>query len=145
MSQPLSTRSRTPTTTNRSRPAAVRRSRSPIRCRRRAASSSASSTASATADVELRFSGEVFYWRGPAPYHYVTVPERPSAEISAVAAAVTYGWGVIPVTAHIGETSWETSLFPKDGLYLVPLKVRVRTAEEIELGDVVTITLEIST
>ena len=93
--------------------------------------------------MDLRFSGEVFYWRGPAPYHYVTVPKRASAEIAAVAAAVTYGWGVIPVTASIGDTSWETSLFPKDGLYLVPLKVRVRTAEDIELGDVVDLTLRI--
>ena len=95
--------------------------------------------------MELRFSGEVFYWRGPAPYHYVAVPDRQSAEIAAIAPAVTYGWGVIPVTAQIGDTEWTTSLFPKKGLYLVPVKDAVRKAEQIELGDVVGVTLDIAT
>ncbi|MDX6200063.1 MAG: hypothetical protein QOJ79_3214 [Actinomycetota bacterium] len=95
--------------------------------------------------MELRFRGEVFYWRGPAPWHYVAVPERQSAEISAIAFAVTYGWGVIPVTATLGDTSWETSLFPKDGLYLVPVKTVVRRAEAIDLGDVVDLHLHIAT
>jgi hypothetical protein len=95
--------------------------------------------------MELRFTGEVIYWRGPAPWHYVAVPERQSAEISAIATAVTYGWGCIPVTAGIGGTSWETSLFPKDGGYLVPVKTAVRRAEQIDLGDVVGVTLLIET
>lgn len=56
---------------------------------------------------------------------------------------ITYGWGVIPVTAKIGKTQWTTSLFPKDGLYLVPLKNLVRKAEGIELGDTVDITLSL--
>jgi len=95
--------------------------------------------------VELKVTGEVIYWRGPAPWHYVAVPERASAEISAIAAAVTYGWGVIPVTVHLGDTSWETSLFPKDGIYLVPLKAAVRKAEGVDLGDVVSLALSIAT
>ena len=40
---------------------------------------------------------------------------------------MTYGWGMIPVQARIGATAWTTSLFPKDGSYLVPIKTRVRT------------------
>ena len=95
--------------------------------------------------MDLTFSGEVFYWRGPSPWHFVAMPDRASAEIAAIASAVTYGWGVIPVTARIGETSWETSLFPKDGLYVVPVKTRVRWAEQFDLGDVVTVSLEIAT
>ena len=95
--------------------------------------------------MELRFSGEVIYWRGPAPWHYVAVPKRQADEIAAVSSAVTYGWGCIPVTAQVGETSWETSLFPKDGGYLVPVKTAVRKAEDIDLGDVVSLTLDIAT
>jgi hypothetical protein len=95
--------------------------------------------------VELRFSGEVFYWRGPAPWHYVAASERAAMEIAAIASAVTYGWGCIPVTARIGDTTWETSLFPKDGGYLVPVKTVIRKAEQIELGDVVGVTLQIAT
>ena len=42
---------------------------------------------------------------------------RPRA-LHAVAAAVTYGWGVIPVEVRLGGSAWPTSLFPKDGGYL---------------------------
>jgi hypothetical protein len=91
--------------------------------------------------VNLDFSGELWFWKGPAPWHFVTVPDDESAEISAVSAVVTYGWGVIPVKAQIGNTSWETSLFPKNGHYLVPVKTLVRNAEAIELGDIVTVSL----
>lgn len=85
--------------------------------------------------VELEFSGEVWHWRGPAPFHFVWVDDVGSARITAVASMVTYGWGVIPVRARIGGTTWETSLFPKDGGYALPLKAAVRRAEGVELGD----------
>ena len=69
--------------------------------------------------VELEFSGEIIYWRGPSPFHFVTVPDEQSAAIEAVSAMVTYGWGVIPV------------------------KVAVRRAEQLDLGDRVTIRLSL--
>lgn len=93
--------------------------------------------------MDLEFTGPVFEWRGPAPYYYVAVPEDESADIQEVAHAVTYGWGCIPVTARVGGTTWETSLFPKDGRYLVPLKVAVRRAERIGEGDQVGVALRI--
>jgi hypothetical protein len=57
---------------------------------------------------------------------------------------VSYGWGMIPVTAQIGRTKWETSLFPKDGRYVVPLKAAVRKAETLDLGDTVSVRLTIA-
>jgi hypothetical protein len=48
---------------------------------------------------------------------------------------------MIPVTARIGGTRWTTSLFPKDGGYVVPIKDAVRAAEGLEVDDVVTVTL----
>lgn len=93
--------------------------------------------------MRIEFSGEVWYWRGPAPFFFVTVPEDDSRELKAVSGAVTYGWGMIPVRARIGETTWKTSLFPKDGRYLVPLKDSVRRAEAIGEGDVVALALEL--
>ena len=57
--------------------------------------------------------------------------------IQETAAAVTYGWGMIPVTVTIGEHPWTTSLWPKDGRYVVPLKDKVRKAERLAIGDVV--------
>lgn len=91
----------------------------------------------------IEFSGKIFYWRGPSPFFFVTVPAKPSRDIKAVSSLVTYGWGVIPVTVRIGNTEFTTSLFPKDGRYLVPLKVSVRKAENLEDGDKVTVRLEI--
>ena len=95
--------------------------------------------------VDLQFSGEIIQWRGPAPYHFVTVPEEQSAAIEAVSSMVTYGWGAIPVRARIGRTDFRTSLFPRGELYLVPVKAAVRRAEGIELGDPVTVQLHLET
>ncbi|MBO3749628.1 DUF1905 domain-containing protein [Streptosporangiaceae bacterium NEAU-GS5] len=91
--------------------------------------------------MELEFSGEVWFWRGPSPWHFITVPERECDELEAASKFVTYGWGMIPVTAHIGRTGWKTSLYPKDGRYIVPIKTVVRKAEGVALGDVVTVRL----
>jgi Domain of unknown function (DUF1905) len=85
--------------------------------------------------MQVEFTGEVWFWRGPSPYHFVTVPEDASAQLRAVSAGVTYGWGMVPVTATIGATTWTTSLFPKDGGYVLPVKDLVRRAEAIEAGD----------
>lgn len=93
--------------------------------------------------MELSFDGEVWYWRGPAPYHFVTVPEEEAAAIAGVSSAVSYGWGVIPVSARVGATRFTTSLFPRDGGYAVPLKDVVRRTESIGVGDVVTVTLRL--
>jgi hypothetical protein len=75
----------------------------------------------------------------------VAVPEEPSAAIEAVASIVTYGWGAIPVTARIGRTDFTTSLFPRGERYLVPVKVAVRRAEQLALGDTVTVRLHLAT
>ena len=85
---------------------------------------------------------ELIYWRGPSPFHFVTVPTRESTTLREAAADITYGWGVLPTQATIGDTEFTTSLFPKDGLYLVPVKDKVRRAEGLELGDIVTVQLE---
>jgi hypothetical protein len=93
--------------------------------------------------MSLEFSGEIWQWRGPAPWYFVTVPAKECVEIKAVSKLVTYGWGVIPVRVQIGETTWKTSLFPKDEAYLVPIKASVRKAEHLEEGQTVTVQLEV--
>ena len=93
--------------------------------------------------MKVTFNGRIWHWHGPAPYHFVTVPAETARELKAVSALVTYGWGMIPVTARIGETEWTTSLFPKDGSYVVPNQDRVRQANGLEDGDEVTLRLEV--
>ncbi len=94
-------------------------------------------------DMTLEFGGEAIWWRGPAPFVFVPIPARLSAEIKAISSQVTYGWGCIPVRAVIGETEYTTSLFPKDGVYLVPVKVAVQKAEGVQVGDHVALRIEI--
>ncbi|MEV6298200.1 DUF1905 domain-containing protein [Actinoplanes sp. NPDC051861] len=86
------------------------------------------------------FEGEIFEWRGPAPYYFVAMSEVDSAELKEEARSLIY-WGQVPVRVVIGETEFRTALFPKDGRYLVPLKDAVRAAEDLSEGDVVAVTL----
>ena len=91
----------------------------------------------------IEFNGKIIFWKGPAPWFFVTVPAKHSRELKAISGLVTYGWGVIPVHVRIGKTEFQTSLFPKDDRYLVPIKVSVRKVENLEKGDKVTVWLEV--
>ena len=54
--------------------------------------------------MDLEFSGEMWFWKGPSPFHFVTVPDEECEDLAATAAAVTYGWGMIPVAGtHRGD------------------------------------------
>ncbi len=96
-----------------------------------------------TGRVELVFTSRTIEWRGPSPYYFLPVPEDDAADIREVAAMATYGWGVIPVEARINDTGFTTSLFPKDGGYLLPLKDAVRKPQGIGAGDEVTVEMTI--
>ena len=92
----------------------------------------------------LEFEGEAIWWRGPAPFVFIPVPADLSLEIKAVSSLITYGWGVIPATVQIGDTKFETSLFPRNGLYLVPVKLVVQKSEKVSVGDVLSVRLELA-
>jgi len=91
--------------------------------------------------MEFSFDSEVIYWRGPAPFFYAPMPAEAAQEVRRASKLVSYGWGVIPVEVTIGDITFTTSLFPKDGTYLVPLKDAVRKPSGITAGDTVHIEL----
>lgn len=91
--------------------------------------------------MNFTFTASVWEWRGPAPYHFVSVPLEIAQEIKELASAVTYGWGMVPVAGKIGNTSFTTSLWAKNGTYAVPLKDALRKAEGISLDDTVSVEL----
>lgn len=93
--------------------------------------------------MEFGFQGRVWEWRGPAPYHFVSIPAEHVDVVNDLAPGISYGWGMVPVEVRLGRTSWRTSLFPKDGGYVLPLKDSVRGREDVELGDVVSIQMKI--
>ena len=83
----------------------------------------------------IEFEGKMIFWRGPAPYMFVCIPDEPSQLIKNISSVVSYGWGAIPVVARVGDTEWRTSLFPKNGKYLVPIRASVQEAERLKLDD----------
>jgi len=93
--------------------------------------------------MRFLFTGRVIEWRGPSPYYFVPVPDVESADIREVAAMASYGWGVIPVEVTIGEVVFTTSLFPKDGGYLLPLKSAVRKPKGLAADDEVSVEMTV--
>ncbi|MFD8686592.1 DUF1905 domain-containing protein [Streptomyces sp. NPDC059651] len=93
--------------------------------------------------MRVVFTGRVIEWRGPSPFYFATVPEEQAADIREVAAMATYGWGAVPVEARIGETTFTTSLFPRDNGYLLPLKNAVRRPQGLTAGDDVAVSMTV--
>lgn len=93
-------------------------------------------------DMDWEFDGDVIEWRGPAPFVFVAIDVALSEAIKEEARGLIY-WGQVPVEAVIGGTQFTTALFPKDGRYLLPVKMAVQRAEEIEPGDVVEVTMSL--
>lgn len=93
--------------------------------------------------MEFTFSGPVVEWRGPAPYFFLEVPDEQSDDIKEAARGLEY-WGQVAVDVRVGETGFRTALFPKDGRYLVPLRVAVRREAGLELGQVVDAGLDLA-
>lgn len=94
--------------------------------------------------AHIRFTGTVIEWRGPAPFFFVALPPDLVETVRRAARLASYGWGVVPVQASVNDTAFTTSLFPKDGGYLLPLKVVVRKNAGVVLGDTVTVDIKVA-
>jgi hypothetical protein len=94
--------------------------------------------------VDTTFSAELFEWRGPAPFYWLALPPDACDYVRARAAASSYGWGAIPVCVRIGGTEWETSLLPRNGEYVLPVRKDVRTQEQFGDGDTVTVAMSVA-
>ena len=92
--------------------------------------------------MDFEFEGAVVEWRGPAPYYFVAIPAEESDDIKFAAKGIEY-WGQVPVIVSIDDTDFTTALFPKDGCYLLPLKDAVRSAIDVEVGQVLTVALSV--
>jgi len=93
--------------------------------------------------TDISFAGAVIEWRGPAPYRFVAIPDEHVGEIRYAALRASYGWGVVPVQATANGVDFTTSLFPRDGGYLLPLKAVVQHAARIDEGDVVSLRIRV--
>ena len=89
------------------------------------------------------FESRVIYWRGPSPWFYAPVPPRHADVLRWAAKVASYGWGCVPVAARVGDVVFTTSLFPKDGAYLLPLKTSVRRKANITAGDLISVEMTV--
>lgn len=93
--------------------------------------------------AQFRFEAEVIHWRGPSPFFFAPIPEDLALEVRRITRLVTYGWGMTPVDVTIRGVEFQTSLFPKDETYLLPLKAEVRRKTNITAGDAVVVEMTI--
>ena len=91
--------------------------------------------------MKIKTRGEIWYWRGPSPFHFITISKSQSEKIRELSSQLSYGWGCIPVKAKIGQTDFTTAIIPKDEKYLIPIKTTVRNNECLEIGDITTVSL----
>lgn len=88
-------------------------------------------------NFEFNTKGELFEWRGPAPYYFIRVDSNTSALIKERAREYTYGWGVVHIHGLIGKTDFQTALIPKENSYYIPIKDSVRNSEHLKLNDLI--------
>ena len=93
--------------------------------------------------ARVEFEAEIIEWRGPAPYLFVQIPDEHFGEIRFAAREVSYGWGVVPVSARINGCEFTTALFPRGDAYLLPVKIAVQRAAKVGLGDRVSASVQI--
>ncbi|WP_447749776.1 DUF1905 domain-containing protein [Sphingopyxis fribergensis] len=92
---------------------------------------------------DILFEAAIIEWRGPAPFLFASVPDEHVGAVRHAAMTESYGWGMVPVVANIGASEFATSLFRRDGGYLLPIKVAVQRSEGIGLGDRVEVRMRV--
>jgi hypothetical protein len=96
--------------------------------------------------VRYTVRAKVWLYPGMAGWHFVTLPKRQAEKIKAQHWGVRRrGWGAIRVGVSVGNTSWQTSIFPDktSGSYVLPTKAAVRKIEGIAANDTIRFVLEV--
>lgn len=90
--------------------------------------------------TKYSFRSKVWVYPGMSAWRFIGVPVKEGQEIKKKFGAHARGWGSLPVSVTIGKTTWDTSIFPdkKSGSYLLPLKAKIRKAENIADDSTVT-------
>ncbi|GIH61639.1 DUF1905 domain-containing protein [Microbispora siamensis] len=93
------------------------------------------------------FEAELWQWdaRRADTWTFVSLPAEASEEIRDLAGGLRRGFGSLRVRVMLGGSTWKTSIFPDSarGVYVLPVKRAVRTAEALHIGDVATVTVEL--
>jgi uncharacterized protein DUF1905 len=93
----------------------------------------------------FEFEAELWVWKARRDdgWTFVSLPEEASDEIREITAGPRRGFGAVRVRVRVGATTWRTSVFPSDDVYVLPIKAAVRKAESLGPGDVASVTVEL--
>lgn len=96
-------------------------------------------------DCAVTFAAALWVYPGKSAWFFVTLPSDASAHIRFFSANQRRNWGSVRVRARIGETVWQTSVFPQSqtDTYLLPVRAAIRKREAITAGDMVRVSLNI--
>lgn len=98
-------------------------------------------------DADFTFENTLWrYASEKASWFFITVPEDISAQVKMLSGRRN-GFGSVKVDAKIGDSEWQTSVFPdkKSGCYFLPVKAAIRRAEGLNLEDPIQVTLTVKT
>lgn len=99
-----------------------------------------------TPHFQVTFMAPLWVWSGDAPasWHFVTLPMDVAEALRGASYGQSGRFGMVHVTAHIGDVVWETKLFKdtRTGSYLLPVKAAVRKKAGVKMGDMVEVSLE---
>ena len=94
--------------------------------------------------LEIQFSSALWVYQSKAAWYFLTVPKEDADHIKHFVPRRN-GFGSVKVSARIGETQWQTSIFPdsKSGGFFLPIKAAVRKAEDLQVDRLAVCTLAI--
>jgi hypothetical protein len=97
-------------------------------------------------DLTLEFTAPLWRWEARRElWTFVSLPAAVTEDVRDLAGDVPRGFGAVRTHARVGTTQWWTSVFPQEstGPYVLPIKRSVRTANGLELGDDVTVWVQL--
>ncbi len=91
------------------------------------------------------FRAPIRLWDGEGAWHFITLPKNVAKHIRCLIIKPVRGWGSIRVSVSIGSSTWKTSIFPdkKSASFVLPIKLAVRKAEKLNLGDKPEVTITV--
>lgn len=98
-----------------------------------------------TAGRPIKITSKVWVYPGFAVWRFVNVDKETAAVIREKYGKSARGFGSLPVEVKLGLSVWKTSIFPdkQSGTYLLPLKSKIRVAEDIGDDDTIHFTIKI--
>ncbi len=84
----------------------------------------------------FKISTKLWRWPGDMGWHFINLDKTTSSKIRKL-----FPRGFVKIKAKLGNTEWNTSLFPhsETGVYLLAIKKSIRKKEDVFEGDIIKI------